>query len=233
MTSHHGRNSPEDMFAVEVANTVRTRGRSGNIEDTFALEPARCVTSRRGRDGASSDQTFAISFHATQDPSSADDVSLPIQSSGSIAVLPIQDAARPRGAAQNGMGIGVDGDPMYTMTTRGDHAVFAFDRQQITNPHNRAGVSVDAPAPTVAKRSKVSVAGGLRPRRLTPREVERLFGFADDYTLIPVGKRGKPAKDSPRYEALGNSMAVPVLAWIGRRLQLVDELVRDSLAGRK
>jgi DNA (cytosine-5)-methyltransferase 1 len=49
-------------------------------------------------------------------------------------------------------------------------------------------------------------------RRLTPRECERLQGFPDDYTLIPG------AKDSPRYKALGNSMAVPVMRWIGERI---------------
>ncbi len=57
---------------------------------------------------------------------------------------------------------------------------------------------------------------GSAVRRLTPRECERLQGFPDDYTLIPY--RGKPAADGPRYRALGNSMAVPVMAWIGRRI---------------
>lgn len=58
-------------------------------------------------------------------------------------------------------------------------------------------------------------------RRLTPpRECERLQGFPDDYTLIPW--RGKPATecpDGPRYKAIGNSKAVPVVRWIGRRLK--------------
>lgn len=56
-------------------------------------------------------------------------------------------------------------------------------------------------------------------RRLTPRECERLQGFPDDYTLIPW--RGRPAEecpDGPRYKAIGNSKAVPVVRWIGRRL---------------
>jgi DNA (cytosine-5)-methyltransferase 1 len=56
----------------------------------------------------------------------------------------------------------------------------------------------------------------LGVRRLTPRECERLMGFPDDHTLIPY--RGAPARDSPRYRALGNSMVVPVMAWIGRRV---------------
>ncbi|MGI9735389.1 DNA cytosine methyltransferase, partial [Pseudomonas aeruginosa] len=57
-------------------------------------------------------------------------------------------------------------------------------------------------------------------RRLTPRECERLQGFPDDYTLIPW--RGKPATecpDGPRYKAIGNSKAAPVVRWIGRRLK--------------
>lgn len=55
-------------------------------------------------------------------------------------------------------------------------------------------------------------------RRLTPRECERLQGFPDDYTNIP------DAKDGPRYKALGNSMAVPVMRWIGERIAYVDGL---------
>ena len=62
----------------------------------------------------------------------------------------------------------------------------------------------------------------MQVRRLTPRECERLQGFPDDYTLIP--HRGKPAADGPRYKALGNSMAVPVMHWIGRRLQMVADV---------
>ena len=62
---------------------------------------------------------------------------------------------------------------------------------------------------------------GSAVRRLTPRECERLQGFPDDYTAIPY--RGRPAADGPRYRALGNSMAVPVMAWIGRRIARVAE----------
>lgn len=59
-------------------------------------------------------------------------------------------------------------------------------------------------------------------RRLTPRECERLQGFPDDYTLIPY--RGKLAADAPRYKALGNSMAVPVIHWLGQQLLHVHQL---------
>lgn len=70
-----------------------------------------------------------------------------------------------------------------------------------------------------------AVQRGMQVRRLTPRECERLQGFPDDYTLISY--RGKPAADGPRYKALGNSMAVPVMAWIGRRIQMVEDVCAD------
>lgn len=68
-------------------------------------------------------------------------------------------------------------------------------------------------------------------RRLTPRECERLQGFPDDYTLVEY--RGRLAADGPRYKALGNSMAVPVMRWIGQRIAAVDAILRDRTgAGR-
>jgi DNA (cytosine-5)-methyltransferase 1 len=54
-------------------------------------------------------------------------------------------------------------------------------------------------------------------RRLTPRECERLQGFPDDYTLVPFN--GRPASDGPRYKAIGNSWAVPVVRWIADRIE--------------
>jgi DNA (cytosine-5)-methyltransferase 1 len=67
---------------------------------------------------------------------------------------------------------------------------------------------------------------GMAIRRLTPKECERLQGFPDDWTQIPY--RNKPADqcpDGPRYKACGNSMAVPVMRWIGQRIQLIDTII--------
>jgi DNA (cytosine-5)-methyltransferase 1 len=58
-----------------------------------------------------------------------------------------------------------------------------------------------------------------RVRRLMPVECERLQGMPDNYTLVPY--RGKPAADAPRYKAIGNSMAVPCVAWLGQRLSRI------------
>jgi len=64
-------------------------------------------------------------------------------------------------------------------------------------------------------------------RRLTPTECERLQGFPDNYTNIPW--RGKPdSPDAPRYKAMGNSMAVPCMSWLGKRIQMVE----DELNGK-
>jgi DNA (cytosine-5)-methyltransferase 1 len=63
-------------------------------------------------------------------------------------------------------------------------------------------------------------------RRLTPVECERLQGFGDNYTDIK--SKGKPTPDGPRYKALGNSMAVPVMAWIGQRIEQVEAICKQN-----
>jgi DNA (cytosine-5)-methyltransferase 1 len=76
-------------------------------------------------------------------------------------------------------------------------------------------------SPTLKKKDAVAtVTNTMQVRRLTPRECERLQGFPDDHTLIPW--RGKTAPDGPRYKALGNSMAVNVMEWIGERIAEVE-----------
>lgn len=78
-------------------------------------------------------------------------------------------------------------------------------------------------APTLESTNpKQILTQGWTVRRLTPRECERLQGFPDDYTLVPW--RGGLLPDGPRYKALGNSMAVNVMRWIGHRIAEVDSL---------
>jgi DNA (cytosine-5)-methyltransferase 1 len=67
------------------------------------------------------------------------------------------------------------------------------------------------------------VVSAMQVRRLTPTECERLQGFPDGYTNISWRKASE-SPDGPRYKALGNSMAVPVMGWIGKRIQQVSEL---------
>jgi len=92
----------------------------------------------------------------------------------------------------------------------------AFDTTQITSKANCSNSKAGAPYHPLAAGAHPPAIAGMAVRRLTPRECERLQGFPDDATAVTY--RGKPAADGPRYRALGNSMAVPVLAWIGRRI---------------
>ena len=90
----------------------------------------------------------------------------------------------------------------------------------------------DGQAYTLEARSTVqAVAMQFAVRRLTPRECERLQGFPDDYTMIPWrGKDAAVCPDGPRYKALGNSMAVPVMRWIGERIEQVRALESEIAA---
>lgn len=74
----------------------------------------------------------------------------------------------------------------------------------------------------------VDDSGDGHARHLTPTECERLQGFPDGWTKVPY--RGKSVDDCPdslRYKSIGNSMAVPVMAWIGQRLLLVEEIKKS------
>lgn len=78
------------------------------------------------------------------------------------------------------------------------------------------GVAENAPMYTLNATDVHGVAQSMAVRRLTPIECERLQGFPDNYTDIKF--KGKDTPDGPRYKALGNSMAVPVMRWIGERI---------------
>jgi len=100
---------------------------------------------------------------------------------------------------------------------------FAKTHKPVSDTDAEIWTSVDA-SPTITHwhrdrsdiGTNVAVTQPMSVRRLTPRECERLQGFPDDYTAITY--RNKPAADGPRYKALGNSMAVPVMRWIGERI---------------
>jgi DNA (cytosine-5)-methyltransferase 1 len=167
----------------------------------------------------------AIAFHPTQDPIHSSDGSTHAMGTGSAGgcatvAIALQDV-RTMNKAQNGRGWNDDGIS-YTVDTHATQGVaVAFEE----NFHAVREVDV-APAMTTQGYRVSQNAGGLglrtamQVRRLTPVECERLQGFPDNYTAIPWRK--KPASecpDGPRYKALGNSWAVPVVRWIGDRIE--------------
>lgn len=159
-----------------------------------------------------------------------------------------QNALRDADAsATTGLGIGEEGDPCFTLTKGHEQAV-AFNETASTL---RAGGSTPAShgkASGTDRAEMVGAASGVR--LLTPRECERLQGFPDGWTRIPLNRVPNALQenarllwqegdqgfvevngtmhtvyaDGPRYKAIGNSMAVPVMRWIGERIALVDSI---------
>ncbi|ENF6041382.1 phage N-6-adenine-methyltransferase [Citrobacter amalonaticus] len=105
----------------------------------------------------------------------------------------------------------------------------SIGRQDAAGPQGK-GYQEDVAFTQDSRSSADVVQYGMQVRRLTPIECERLQGFPDNHTLI--GWRGKDADecpDGPRYKAIGNSMAVPVMRWIGERIG--DALPAEKLNG--
>jgi DNA (cytosine-5)-methyltransferase 1 len=185
-----------------------------------------------------------------------------------VVAVPLQEVGKRTGVSTDdpraGIGIGQDGDPMFTLQAGAQHGIAVQASQSGVRLNDTAGTLDANYGPRRHNGVMVPVDGGDKPhvlaavahcvdmggnkglngggileeltqplgtneahavstnmavRRLTPIECERLQGFPDFYTMIPWKK--KPADqcpDGPRYKALGNSMAVPVMRWIGKRI---------------
>jgi DNA (cytosine-5)-methyltransferase 1 len=147
---------------------------------------------------------------------------------GAVAFA-IQAGALRENVASGPDGIGVQSDIAYTIEARAEVQAVAFAENSRAELRLEGGDGqrVGALSTGGGKPGQgVPMIAGSAVRRLTPRECERLQGFPDDYTLINV--RGKPAADGPRYKALGNSMAVNVMRWIGDRIELVESLLQTT-----
>jgi DNA (cytosine-5)-methyltransferase 1 len=139
----------------------------------------------------------------------------------------LQEVGKRTGASTTdrraGVGISEPGDPMFTLQAGAQHGVALA-----VHENQRAEISVSDTAGSLKTSGGKPGQGypaafiGSAVRRLTPRECERLQGFPDGWTAIK--HRKKPAADGPRYKALGNSMAVPVLRWIGERIMWIGQM---------
>jgi DNA (cytosine-5)-methyltransferase 1 len=128
--------------------------------------------------------------------------------------------------AQNSASQGLsDSEDVCPTLDKSKTPAVAFNMHKSGNDGSSMGVSEERTDCLLAKAtSPFAVARGpMAVRRLTPRECERLQGFPDDYTQIPWrGKDAADCPDGPRYKALGNSMAVPVMHWIGQRIATME-----------
>jgi DNA (cytosine-5)-methyltransferase 1 len=183
-----------------------------------------------------------VAFHLTQDPISGE-------------VAPAMSSGNREGCATLGVlcdlyNGALTGDVAATLSRASGTGTGTGP--SLMTAHTLRGEGFDAGEDGTGRGTPI-VPSGMAVRRLTPRECERLQGFPDDYTAIPYGSSIRPEKitedwikylmrggritrdevariaaDGPRYRALGNSMAVPVMRWIGKRIQAVEDAVRTA-----
>ncbi len=205
-------------------------GRTADDADTLVTSS---VTSKcsKGTGGPAGDECQnLVAFHPTQDPISSDDGLTHSRGCGSsrgCATAAVAFANRTRDGVKVPEVMDHGLAPALTNPGAGGRSdavnvAYAFRENQ------RGEVQyVDPPHALASGGGKpgqgyCGVQQAMAVRRLTPHECERLQGFPGDYTLVTY--RNKPAADGPRYKALGNSMAVPVMRWIGERIAMVSQL---------
>jgi len=134
-----------------------------------------------------------------------------------------------QGSKAGGIGYAVEQAPTLTSTTSGTQKAPAVAIQNATRGKSQNGIGVTSKQTMytldATSQHGVMADGESLIRRLTPVECERLQGFPDDHTKIEWrNKAACDCPDGPRYKAIGNSMAVPVMRWIGERIEQVDKL---------
>jgi len=221
-TRSAGTGASNSSWPAEISSTLDTTfGTKQGLEDQHVnagcplFVPAPLfVTS--GQANAAFSQDVGLALNSTNEPPYV------------VQPIPIHDQATRHAGRNgektmgkgNGLGIGQAGEPMNTLTKGDRHAVawsmnLMSPGRQIREDHGVGALTQDAHRPTQGNEAIV-IQQAMAVRRLTPVECERLQGFPDNYTDIKA--KGKPTPDGPRYKALGNSWAVPVVAWIGERI---------------
>lgn len=238
-------NTALSQFGIEIAGFLTARGDSSPCADRgqnfvcmtgtqahchISDEIAGCLTAHMGKDDApvvvngSDLQTYVCET----------------AHSGTHGTYPINEqiATRDKKLGRGtGLGVGADDDPAFTLLANHPHMVAAGGGSDTIamgdlNAHTAICRNIcpilkcggDGAMVVSEIGDKPAGVNPMLVRRLTPLECERLQGFPDGHTLIAW--KGKPAEecpDGPRYKAIGNSMAVPVMRWIGRRIAAVDK----------
>jgi DNA (cytosine-5)-methyltransferase 1 len=217
-----------DGGCVVTAPTLRAGGNRTGGDRPYGTDVDTCdslviadpiVIMERGRDGSPN-----LEYRSD---GTANAILTPNGGRGGLGVGAVAYAIQERAVCENpsagpdGAGFRAD-DAAYTLEARTVPQAIAFDTTQITGAGNYSNPTAGDPCHPLASGAHPPAIVGSAVRRLTPRECERLQGFPDDYTLTP--HRGKPAADGPRYKSLGNSMAVPVMRWIGERIAAVEAI---------
>jgi site-specific DNA-cytosine methylase len=179
------------------------------IQDTTTREKA-----QNGRGWSEDGTSYTLDAAATQGVA----IPLDLRNAG-------RDPEKRDEMNRQGLGVGNAGEPANTITKEFSRGVAVGAFQQCSGaPKATLSYPTDSAPPITQGQDHQMCHVGMAVRRLTPRECERLQGFPDDHTLIPWrGKSPQDCPDGPRYKALGNSMAVPCMAWIGKRIAAQHE----------
>lgn len=162
-------------------------------------------------------------IHGTQDPSVNTDLAhcLGRNRGQENVIYAIKGTAIDRQPLHGGNGLGIEKDQCPTLTKMDRHAVFQQNtRDEVRFIQGNGQVAGALAAQAGVKQQNYLFNTKNKVRRFMPLECERLQGFPDNYTQIPYRKKPvDECPDSPRYAALGNSMAVPVMRWLGERIK--------------
>ena len=191
-------------------------GRRRDLDGHGAYIPeiAKCLTTSNERRDAETETFITASFDETQ-----------VTSPGNRSSCGPDTASLTRSGRPPAIAFNARQDPVPSVSTCGALDINGTSQAVCVTgdvTHALRAVGADASEDGTGRGTPITTTQ-TRVRRLTPRECERLQGFPDDWTAIDG------AKDTPRYAALGNSMAVPVMRWIGRRIELVDGILREAL----
>lgn len=201
------------QYGTEIAGCLTARGDSSPCADRG--QNIVCMTGTQAHCHISDEIAGCLTAHMGKDDA-------PVVVGGSNLQTYVCETAH---SGSNGLGVG-EADIFPTLDTSSGPAVWA--RENPVRPPFGFAQNVRSESGPIAMGDAIEEKSmGSNPmlvRRLTPLECERLQGFPDGHTLIAW--KGKPAgecPDGPRYKAIGNSMAVPVMRWIGRRIAAADK----------
>ena len=196
-------------------NTLGLKDGAEVTDCAGSLTNQHCLSPMQGQESVA-----IVAVNAREDPIHTSGKSLPLGAKDrghAIAFLPGQ------GADAGTLGIATEQAP--TLRSGCDNygvVTIGMDSEFNTSKNRMGPLKAEGGNPPAISQSNTRV------RRLTPIECERLQGMPDNHTRIPW--RNKPAAecpDGPRYKAIGNSMAVPVMRWIGERIIVVQQIIED------
>jgi DNA (cytosine-5)-methyltransferase 1 len=194
------------------------------VDDVRIYEPP--VQTLKQRMGTGGNNVPVIGFSHTQgldaQPSEKAWPTLRKEGSGHAVAIPIQDG-RDIEKHQNGLGVGDEHSPAYTIDQTGAQAVAYSIREDAkagnfsaTELNHSNSLSALQPSPQSHHAQMFIAEPTMAVRRLTPLECERLMGWPDDHTRWKAD--GTEQADTHRYKQCGNGVASPVAQWIGKHL---------------